>query len=527
MAEHDFEGVDAQPGSPRPTVGSFDPRNKHPEYSAMQKRWQTTRDIYLGAEGIDDAIQGYMPRRMMGESVEAYDERTGLFHASGLLGALVDALVGLWARKAPEDDTWGALGGQTEDGSLEPGSVAAKMVEDADRGRITWDNHRRALATWMLTYRKAYVYIDTNKKLATGEADRETAEAMGWRPYVTRIPPLDLTDWVEEDGRKIEAVIREGVDPRTSLDDGEGTTTERYLRLKLEGWQRYEIRKDGESVKPHVLESGEYDYRDENGRRRLPLVEVRMPMPRYAAYNLALIERSILNADSYLDTLIRAGALAQYLAVQGDEDEVRKSVKEGDKVLPYPIGASAPTFVAYVMEAAAHIKDRIANLVERFWQAAMYEFSDRAAQKTATEIDQQWAAGIGATLSLIAGAMSEAENEQKFLLRQAAGLEGEDGATTFPREYRVEDVLAEMARVKDLVFGIGGTLPVAGDLEAAVAEYILRRLDDQLGLLAGFDGDAAEEIRAVVQAKALERSRITGLEGEMRTQPGFPEEEVA
>lgn len=529
MADTDFQGVPLAAPATQTNARGFDPRNEHPEYRANKESWQTTRDVYEGAEGVIPRAKDYVPQRKMGESDDAYLERLALLHPAGLLGVLIDSLVGLWARKTPDEDEWGELGAEMESGDLEPGSLGAKLVEDADRRRMTWENHRRAVATMLMTYRVAYEYVDTNKPptAAGTEMDAAQARAAGVRPYVTRIAPLDLLDWIEEDGRKVEAVIREHVDTRTSLDAGKGDAVDRYLRLTLNGWQRYTVEGSGPGAKIVAGDSGTYRYQDADGRPRLPLVEARLPTARYGAYNLALIERVILNHDSHLDALLRAACVGQYLTVQGDETEVADRIRKGIKVFTYARGDGAPAFISHLIDAASPTEQRIEKLTAAFWTAAMYEFSDRAAQKTATEIEQEWAGGIGAFLTLLAGAMTEAENEAKYLLAQAAGLSN-GGSTKFSTDYKVEDVLAELERIKALFFGLGGDIPMSGRLKAVLGAYVVKRADQQLGVLAGVEGlDVDAEVQAATDQAELERQRISGLEAEMARQPGFPEEQVA
>lgn len=529
MPHETFDQDDLQDPTPDAAgSGGFDPRNEHPEYAGNKKAWETTRDVYLGADGILPNAERYVPQRERGEADESYEERKSLLHVSGLLGTVIDALVGLWARKPPDIDTWGTLAGDVGE-EEEPGkdSLAAQIIDDADRNRTSWDNHRRARATWMLVFRKAYTLIDTNKPTSE-EITREEANAMNVRPFVTLITPLDVLDWITEDGRKVEAVIREKTDTRSSLDEGSGEEVERYLRLQLDGWSRWEVVEKGESTDVTQVGSGTYEYHDSDGKRRLPLVEATLPLPRYITYNLARIVLAIINHDSHLDSLNRAGALGQYLAVQGDEEEIRKNLKVGDKILPYPPGAEPPAFVAYEMAAASHLEDRIDSLVQQYWNAAMWEFSDRAAETTATEIEQEWAAGVGAFLALLAGAMQEAENDEKMLLAQASeGPNVSDvGETTFSRDYRIEDVVAELKRLKEMIFGAGSSLTLTPALESAIGAYFLRKLDDTTGLLSELpeDVDVNEEVEAAALEEDLERRRDRELLDEARSQPSFPEE---
>ncbi|NIV53584.1 MAG: hypothetical protein GWN53_17225 [Gammaproteobacteria bacterium] len=480
------------------------------------------------------SVEKYVPRRSIGEAEESYDERKALVHVSGLLGSVIDALVGLWARKPPEEDEWGSLGERGEDGELNPDSVAQMIVEDADRSRTTWDNHRRARATWTLVYRKVFTYIDTNKPPQDPDADedmdREEARQANIRPFVTLVSPLDVIDWIEKDGRKVEVVIREEADNRDSLDDGSADVEERFLRLRLNGWERFRVVKEGENVRVERIGGNSYAYEDSDGTPRLPLVEATLPLPRYISYNLARIVLAIINHDSHLDSLDRAGALAQFLAVQGDSEEIKKEIKLGDKVLPYPPGVEPPSFIAYLMDAAGPLEKRIETLVAQFWNAAMWEFSDRPKERTATEVTQEWAAGVGAFLTQLAGAMEEAENEEKMLLAQADNPDvstSEVGTTKFAREYKIQDVIAELTRLKELVFGIGDRLPMSAALKAAVGEYFLTRLDEQAGILQAVDEDTdvGEEIRAATEEAELQASQLSGLREEADRQPGFPEED--
>jgi len=188
-----FDGAVATPdmgGSP----AGFDPRNRHPDYMLAKERWATTRALYKGAEGVIPKADTYVPRRMAGETEKAYHERVALLHVPGLTGALVDSIVGLWARKSPEGDTWGTLGPEDTDGEVAEGSLAWMLQRNADRERTTWLNHRRASATWLCVYNRVYSLVDTNRP--DGDMTAEQAQKLGVRPFVRLIEPLGLVDWV-------------------------------------------------------------------------------------------------------------------------------------------------------------------------------------------------------------------------------------------------------------------------------------------------------------------------------------------
>jgi hypothetical protein len=527
MADSDFSGATPQATGVQ-KVG-FDPTNEHPEYKARHEGWTTTRDVYLSADGVGRDPTKYIPQRVIGEADESYSERINLAHYSGILGALIDALVGLWARKPPERDDWGEMGSRGQDGRLDPRSLAARIVLDADREGTSWSNHRRASATWMMVYQSMYSLIDTNRP--SGPMTVAQSRNLGVRPFVKRISPLNVLDWIEKDGRKIDVVVKEATDPRTSLAAGDGVLLDRYLRLTTTGWTRYSI---GRNKNPLVEDSSSYVYYTADGVRRLPLVEKRLPQPRYAAHNLALIVLSIINHESHLDSLVRAGALGQFLAVQGDDEEVRQSIKVGEKVLPYPPTMAKPDFVSYKMESAPHLESRISALGDGFWKAAMYEFSDSPVEKTATEIESQWASGIGAFLSLLSGAMQQSENEEKWLLYQsvnpfssamAAQQASGFGTTQFAENFRVEDVIGELTRIRDLLFGMGEGVPMGTELKARVAEEMMRKLDTHSGILAqAADVDVRASIEEAVNMEGQAQERDQRAVDMIMNEPAKPEE---
>ena len=528
MADTDFSGE--APAANGPQKSGFNPTNEHPIYMHRKEGWETTRDVYLSADGVGRDPEKYIPRRVIGEAVENYEERITLAHYSGLLGALVDALVGLWARKPPEVDDWGSMGTRDNAGILAPKSVAGRIVLDSDREGTTWSNHRRASATWMMVYQTMYSLVDTNKPAV--QMTVAEGRAMGTRPFVKRISPLSVLDWVEKDGRKVDVVIKESVDARDSLNGGEGVLLDKYLRLTPGGWRRYEMNKNG---KADVVGSQAYAYYTPAGVRRIPLVEKKLPLPRYAAHNLALIVLAIINHDSHLDSLMRAGALGQFLAVQGDDEEVRQNIKLGEKVLPYPPTMAAPEFKSYLMDAAAPLEKRIEMLGEGFWKAAMYEFSDSPVEKTATEIESQWASGIGAFLSLLSGAMQQAENEEKWLLYQSVNPFGSPlaaqnasgfGITQFAESFRVEDVIGELTRIRDLLFGMGEGVPLGSALKARVAEEMMSKLNTHSGILAkAADLNIRASIEEAVDVEGQAQERDDRAVEAIMNEPTQPEED--
>lgn len=525
-----------------PAKPGFDPRNKHPEYMRLEEAWRTTRDVYEGAEAMVPRAKEYVPQRKMGEADSAYEERVNLLHFDGILGALVDMMVGLWARKPPEEESWGLLGPEGENGEVPDDSVAGKLIRDADRCGTSWENLRRMRATDLVVYRWYVSYVDTNNTEANvprteeGEVTREAAQRAGVRPYVNKATALDLLDWIEKDGRLIEAVVKEGAEQRDSLEDGRGTAVTTYLRFMLTGWERYIVEKDDDgNDKVSRIGTGPYSYVDDQGLPRLPVVRRKLPSPRYAAYTLSRVVLQIINQDSHLDAMLRGAALGQFLAIQGDQEEIRKTVKVGDKILPYPSGMTTPAFVGLGTDAAVTIQDRVESLTERFWRMAMFEFTDRARERTATEVEQSFASGIGAFLTLLSGVCEEIENEEKSLLAQAVqppteavAFRGDVGATKFAREFKVEDVIAELERLKELVFGPSAPLSLSDGLSVAVGSHILTRLDEQFGVL-GEDNelDVEDELRAKAEEDRLERERMEGRLEEASGERGFPEEDAA
>lgn len=118
------------------------------------------------------------------------------------------------------------------------------------------------------------------------------------------------------------------------------------------------------------------------------------------------------------------------------------------------------------------------ELVRAIFQVAQFEFSDRAAERTATEINADFIASTGAFLNVLAGAVDEAENASLFLLEQAAGVSKPGEAqVTRTRDFTPEDGQQLAQQIKEVVFGRNMDLPLPPEATAEVVKKVLSSLD--------------------------------------------------
>ena len=466
-------------------------KEQHPAYARKSDDWTYT-DVHYDAQRLYqiDNLTEYVPQKHLGEADEAYSERLKITAYMPLLAAVLDSIVGGVARKDSESDRkWGVLERESVNGT----PVKDVLLKDADRNGTSWAHFQLRKLTSGLVFNETFTLIDT-----TG---------VDGRPFIALIPPLALTNWLEdEDGRMVEALIVEVADERTSIfDPSEGAEAERYLKLTIEGWQRFRITEndDGEPIveaTPFEIWDGG-PWLDREGDERLPLVKTMPRLNRYAAFELAHLANEILNLNSELRYILRAGGLGQFLSLSATDDEFSELVEgilTGVKALQLnPESANPHSFVGPDMGPVQGMLKTLVDKKESFWQASLFEFSDQAVERSATEIRADFAASIGSFLASLAEAADESENEELWLLAQAVKPGVVDSANeadipTVQRstDFSVEDTATVATRMRDLIFGQNNGVPITPEMAALASLAIFDRvglknlIEDEVGIKA-------------------------------------------
>lgn len=522
---------------------------KHPEYERMKPLWDFTRahyddrHLYRALDGENN--EKYLPKKAQSEHPQEYKERKKLASYANFLGPVIDSFVGLLFHKEDEAERdWGALGDLESDNSY-----AALIAEDADRSGTDHEAQLKQVATDLMQYQKTVLLVDTNKTEQDQNISVAQARNRGIRPAWKRIPPQSLVNWREdEDGRVVEALIREQTDARDSLEDQpELAEQDRFLHYELlddddrEGgedtarWRR--LLENPESDTGYVVVGeGTIEYEDPQGQPDIPVYVGTLPMNRYPAHTLARLANRIFNLESAgihwpirkagFETLVHSG--------QGFE-EFKENRRNGANVIQEQLsteeGGKGHRYIGPSMDGPKAAAEERERLVQQFWRVAQFEFSDQAAERTATEIKADFVASMGAFLNVLAGALDEAESRVLFLLEQAAGQEPGGAEVQRARNFGVEDGLALVQRLAEVFFGKQSGVPLPPELEGRLTVKMLEKAglevaeeeEDAILREAEQRADQARLFQDALQAEG----QFGGEEDEEQEQEQEPPEEAA
>jgi len=423
---------------------------KHAVYLRLSERWAMVRDFYEGEVAGEDCAKQYIQKRFQGETDEAYTERVRLADYTPHLGTLIDSLAGmLFAVEARASRTWskdkdskGALGDPSD-----PQSPAAALWRNATGKGEGWATLWRQFALDVIAYQRMWVLIDTTD---------------GGRPVVKLISPLMVPNWTDTADGVTEVLLKETRVPKSLEDEA---LPECYVVFRPEGWIRYEKDDDGA---PREIGRDTYDYQDEHGNLILPIFPIELPLRRYIGWLLAKKANIIFNQESVRDFALRSANFARLiLGIETQEqfDKLGEALKRGQMVLPEAEKArGGHRYIAPPSEPVAIATEVLTKKIEDFFVAGFKLYGDAAREKTATEIKQDVAAGVGAFLQLLKVVVDDAENGAFWRLEQLE-RPGDPGLWGQARVERSDDFAnVDLASVLDEMrkryLGQAATVPV-------------------------------------------------------------------
>jgi hypothetical protein len=442
---------------------------EHPGYVALRPQWVYATDHYTGRVVNEAKISGYLIKRSQGESDKSYRERCNLADYTPHFGTLVDTLAGMLfaaegkaTRNWQDPETKAGLG-DPED----PTSPAARLIRDADGKGTGWQTMWRNVAIELIVNHCLWMMVD----------------AEDGKPVLKWLRATAVPNWLEGRHGPEEVVVLEVEDVRGSLKDKPGSTKQ-YLVLTAAGWQRYQVTEAGDVVE--VLEpgygQGTFTYLDRDGRSTLPIFAVELPLNRHVGYLLARKANAIFNQESARDHILRVANFPR-LNVFGTEAQLERlkvALAAGENTLENdPIAGKGHAYIAPDSGPANVATEVLKRKVEELWITGFKMYGDSAREKTATEVSQDVAAGVGAFLQLLKTALDDAENHAFYLLEQAeysldktrwggAMVERSDDFAPFDPE-------ATLDRMRTRYFGTTGVIPVGRSalIEAAkqAAQY--------------------------------------------------------
>lgn len=395
-----------------------------PAYLREVMRWAYARDHYTGDCASLRKITSYLIRKSIGETLEAYQERIALADYTPHFAHIVDSLAGmLFGIEVDADRTWGALGDETK---IE--TPAGKLSVDADGDRNGYKTIWKVLTTELIAIHDAWLFVDG------GEDPKH--------PRIRLVPAEAVTNWRFENGVLVEAVIREIADKRTSIEDDPKLTGVQYLRLDVDGWQRYEkqaaskdpaaaVAQQGASAQParevvvKVGDPGTWTYVNIAGTPTIPLIPCSLPLRRHVGYMLARKANSIFNKESERDALLRhcSFPLLNIVASDNQYKKIVDMLKKGARALQVQPSAQQHQFIAPSSAPAQMMDTAIQQKVHDIYITGFREYGGAGQRsqgnaKTATETRVDVATGIAAFLQMTKSAIDDSENSVLYFLEQ-------------------------------------------------------------------------------------------------------------
>lgn len=455
---------------------------EHPRFKQMCMRWMMTQDFYLGEPADEETAKKYLVRRFQGEPDQAYLERVRISDFTPHLGTLLDTLAGqLFGVEDRTTRVWTDEKGNTGLGDPnKDGTSSHRLVHDADGYGTSWKTLWREFTLDLLTYQYMWVLIDTVSDLHV----------------VKLVPPTSVPNWLD-DGSCV--VMKECVDIRTNIED-EPEKADTFIRWELNGWTRWMRDKEGNAVQ--MEGGGVYRYQDRNGNLVLPIFCVDLPMRRYVAWQLAKKHQVLFNQESVRDFALRIANFSKLVVSVADKKQVQElkaAIMAGDNVLPLdPQAKSMHTYINPSSEPVTIASEVLNKKIEDYWMSGFKQYADAAAMKTATEVKQDVASGVGAFLQLLAAAIDDAENGALYRLEQAEFGESPTkwgiARTERPDDFSTLDLALVLDGMRKRYLGETGMIPVGRSALIQLAKDAAR-----------FDGLPAEqaEIEAAVDAQLL------------------------
>lgn len=427
---------------------------QHADYKKNFHKWQIVSDFYHGKCIEEDTARNYLIRRFQGEPDQAYAERIRVADFTPHLATLVDTLAGMMfavedraVRTWTNKDMKGGLGDPND-----PGSDAHRLWRDADGESMGWPTLWRQFTIDLINYQYMWVLVDTVKD----------------EPCVKLISPRQVPNWLDDGS---EVLMAENVDQRTSLQttDVDAALPQQYVLWKTGGWERWVRETDGT---PRQLQgakgSGSYAYVNHNGHEVPPIFRVDLPIRRYVTWILANKAKVIFNQESVRDFGLRVSNFAKLILGVSSKEQLElleQRLLKGMNIIPEDKDSSGSHRYIHAPSEPIKIASEVLDKkIEHLWVSGFRMYADAAREKTATEIRQDVAAGVGAFLQLLKAAVDDAENGAFFLLEQATRSLTPDawGIAHVERsdDFSNTDTNAIMDQLRARYLGTGNPVPV-------------------------------------------------------------------
>ena len=474
---------------------------KHPDFPAQKRRWEFAWDVYTGEYAYPGKIDRYLKRRRQGEHPKAYAERKSEALADPALdmAAVVDSLVGLLFSN-PEQVSrqfreTGDEGQEVRDLSLgdpqEEGTRAHRVRTNIDGRETSLRAMNKQVATRLTAKHTVWGLVDG----AVTAEDGQVVEP----PKAMYVEPESVINWRGERGRLVEVLTDNPRDTRQSVFEDPEDTEPTFVHYTLDGWRI--VDSDGTPLS----DLQEYEYVMGSSRaeqkRVLPIFRQTLDLPRDVGYLMARKCCSLFNMESELDAYGRLTNLPRLGIASNrtgkDFEELTDDIAAGRAILQIPPEGNTHQYIIPPSEHMESRKERLKSKRQDFYSQSFREYGDSAAQTTATEMKQTWAAGVLAYLTHLARAVEKFESRIFKRLEQAEFPDNPDawGQHSISMTVNVdpEDSLEILTKALQRVWGAGGVpLP-----KQAKAQILVDWLDEL-----GQDADVEDVVEAIESAEA-------------------------
>ena len=445
------------------------------------EEWDYTAD-HLDARVLEsDRIEEYLTQRLQGESDDAYAERVRITsYTPDFFNAIVTLAGMVFANETGITRQW-ELEVSDDDGENKRTRTSLGNPQDPDN-----EFHR----FWMDcdgdgTNYKAFLYTVITELIAFGEL---WIQLTGWSydydgnlivPRIRILRPQNvLRECYYSDGTLCSAKVLSYVDTAGTDQFKEPLAEQMFTVYYADGYNqwRHDQRSKPQLIGDPMVPYNDVDdprreflYENRSGRKVPPLFRVKLPFKANVGYLMAKKANTLFNHESSLDMLLHIACFVRFASdVVRQDGEVDKELMlliserfmQGSTVIP----GSGGNYIAPPMAPAQTKSDILEVKRKGFYQAFFQAYGDRAVEKTATEMKQDWAMNVQAFLTMLAMVMEEFENELLYRLEQAWFPEEENlwgiASATWSKDYSgVVDPMENINMVISKIMPSGGAIP--------------------------------------------------------------------
>lgn len=275
---------------------------EHPSYRDRREMWERYRDFYVGGEQVRRNAPRYLVRRQK-EPQDVYAERVSRAFYENYLGSCIDWYAATLFRRSPGVEV------RTTDPAAR--TFYREFLDDSDRCGQPLFSLMKDVFIDTLVFGQSFVLIDFPTG-SGGVSTRAEEDAAGLsRAYLTKVSPLELINWREDERGELEwAVLKTDRIYQESAD--------RPVTVQEERWTYYDRtdyrvfvrrRREGESGESGVelVGSGRHGLADQ---QRTPLVRMKVSDGLWLANKAAQLQQEHFNKSNALSWALHMGLFA-------------------------------------------------------------------------------------------------------------------------------------------------------------------------------------------------------------------------